>query len=59
MKSLAKQSIYYVIILCVLASIVFCNPIKAEAKEKTGEQMVAEIVKELELEDESYFLHCN
>lgn len=42
-------------LLCILVSTIFCNPIIAHAKEKTGEQMVAEIIKELDLADVNYF----
>lgn len=50
-----KKSLCYMLLLCILIPTVFYNPIISYAKEKTGEQMVAEIINELDLSDVSYF----
>ncbi len=55
MKVFFKKLVSYILLLHILVLTIFSNPIVAQAKEKTGEQMVAEIIKELDLEEESYF----
>ncbi|WP_170164378.1 transglutaminase-like domain-containing protein [Mobilisporobacter senegalensis] len=55
MKIFIKKGFCYILLLCILVSTIFGNPIISYAKEKTGEQMVSEIIKELDLTDLSYF----
>lgn len=55
MKIFVKKSICFLIFLHIITLTTFKIPIIADAKEKTGEQMVEEIIKELDLSDASYY----
>lgn len=54
MKSIIKKGLSFGIIL-MLCILILGNITIVYAKEKTGEEMVAEVIKKLDLEDKSYF----